>query len=113
MAFINGKNIKIPEIDYAFVAFLEDNGTPIFSKSIKGKPFRFARNCVAYAMGIDGEDADAIMQQHIMGGGTITKLYEEITEAIAESGFLKKMAENQEKKDPTVLKKKPSAPAEK
>lgn len=108
MVKINGKDVKIPEIDFGFESFLEDNGTPVLSGNIKKKPFRLARNCVAYALGIDGEDADYLLQQHVMGGGTLDKLYGEIREAIENSGFLKKMAENQKKKDPVIKKASPS-----
>lgn len=101
MAFINGKNVKIPEIDFGFVAFLEDNGTPVFGdNSLRKKTLRFAGNCVAYALKVDPEDAYNLLNQHVLGGGTFNKLYDEIGEAIQSSGFLKKLAENQEKKAP-------------
>lgn len=105
MAIINGKKVKIPELDFGFATFLEENGTPISSSALRKKPLRFARNCVAYALRIEGEDADTLLNQHVLGGGTFDKLYEEITEAINESGFLKKMAENQEKKPAEVISK--------
>ena len=96
MAIINGKNVKIPELDYGFEAFLEDYGTPVLGakNATRAKSLRFIGNCVAYALKIEPEDAFTLLNQHVLAGGKIDKISEEIGEAIEGSGFLTKFAEN-------------------
>lgn len=99
MLKINGKEVKIPELDFGFVSFLEENGTPIFDQGVRKKVLSLARNFVAYAWHTDPDDASYQLNQHVLAGGTLDKLYEAVYEAIGNSDFLKKLAENKTKEE--------------
>lgn len=95
---INGKNVKLPEIDFGVYAFMQDHGTSLdSSESFKKKPFPLMRNFVSVALHIDTDEADYLLNQHILAGGEFTPLLEEIGEAIESSDFLKKMSEPNKK----------------
>jgi hypothetical protein len=56
---------------------------------------------VAVVIGGVPEEADYLIEQHILGGGTIEEIYKAYIDAITESHFFKKLLETQEKQRKT------------
>ena len=95
---VNGKEYKIPELDFQAMCDIEDTGVSIVN--MKEKFMKTIRGFVALAMGGDYEKAAFEIQQHVMGGGDLTGIYEEITKAVENSDFFQKIIKgSQEKKE--------------
>lgn len=100
---INGKTYKAKELTYNFMCEMEEHGVQIYD--IDKKPMSLGREYFALCAGVDSETAGAEIEQHIIGGGDLSGLYEALAESVNESGFFKAMA-NQGKAEVTAIPKK-------
>lgn len=95
---INGKNYRIPELDFDTVCNLEDAGISIFDiRNPRKKFMSIIRAFAALATGTSQEDASNLIQQHLLGGGTFEGWFEEITEAMEKSDFFQAMAKKEKR----------------
>lgn len=96
---INGKNYRIPEINFEEVCLLEEYGVSLFDvKQPKKKFLTIIRAFVSLATGMDTESASFLIQQHILGGGNMDGWFEEINKAVDTSGFFQALNKKAEKK---------------
>lgn len=81
---LNGKEIKIPEVNFEFMCKLEDAGLNIsdFGK----KPLNTVRAFIAVSTN-DFEGASKEIEEHLLNGGKLDELFAEISEAVQDSGF--------------------------
>lgn len=82
---INGREYKIPELNFNAMCQLEDLGVS-FSEMDK-KVLQAVRAFLALAMGGDAEKAGKEIEAHIASGGNFDEIMEDINRAVGESGF--------------------------
>lgn len=87
------KEIKIPEIDFDFMCRLEDAGLNI--NDFGRKPLNTVRAFVEVSA--NDKNASKLLQDHLINGGKIDELFEEISEAVNESGFFRALGKTAEK----------------
>lgn len=85
---INGREYKIPEMDFETVCQLEENGISLLGMNEKNpKIATMIRAFVAWIMDVPTQRASAEIQEHIRNGGNIMDLLTAITTALETSGF--------------------------
>ena len=92
---INGREYRIPEMDFETVCQLEENGISLLSMNEKNpKIATMIRAFVAWIMDVTPQRASAEIQEHIQNGGNIMDLLTAITTALETSGFSKGNRQN-------------------
>lgn len=96
---INNKAYKMPEFNFGDIRKLEKAGCPILNLAkLKENVFSALTGFVAVTAGVEEDEADRLLDQHIMGGGDIDTLLPDFLEALQSSPFFKKMLENSQKR---------------
>lgn len=89
---INGRDFRIPELDFSMVRKLEDSGISFFDlQKPKKKYFSIITAFAGMATQAEPEEVDYLLQQHLLGGGTFDGWIEEILKAVESSGFFQVM----------------------
>ncbi len=96
---INNKQYEVPEFGFRTSKKLEQCGVSIFKLADPNYMFTIVSAFVAVVANVSPDDADALVEQHMLGGGELEPLYAAYTAAITESGFFKKLLNNQEEKE--------------
>lgn len=95
---INGTEYDYPEMDFNAICDLQENGVDVFNpKSMSKKPILTARAIVAWALGIEVEEAGEEIQKHILNGGSLDGLFTGFFEVVEDSGFFKSLRGRNEK----------------
>lgn len=103
---INNKNYDVPELNFAHSKKMEQMGLPIEGLIDRKYIFTAASAFTAVVADCDAEYADRLIEQHIMGGGTLENIYTAYAKAVQESGFFKKLLGlDKEEKKPKNTKK--------
>lgn len=98
---INGREYRIPEITFGTIRILEGYGVSIFDMNFKKKFLSIVTGFVCITLNIEPEDADFVIEQHLLGGGTFDGWMDEINKAVENSGFFQAMTKKEQKKTPT------------
>ena len=95
---INGRDYRIPELDFGTVRRLEENGISFFDlQKPKKKYFSIITAFAGLATQMEPEEVDFVLQQHLLGGGSFEGYLEEITKAVETSGFFQAMMKKNQK----------------
>lgn len=99
MGFVKiiNKKYEVPELNFAHSKQLELYGVPLRRLVDPDLIFTIASAFVAIVVQVTPVEADYIVEQHIMGGGSIEDIYSAYFKAVSESHFFKKLLEGQEK----------------
>jgi hypothetical protein len=99
---INGKDYRIPELGFGTVRRLEGYGISLFdvSNSPSKRIFSIYNAFACITLNIEPEQADFLLEQHLLGGGTFDGWIEEINKAVESSGFFQSMMKKSQKKVP-------------
>lgn len=97
---INQKNYPIPELTFRHLPMMERCGLSIMQMVSGHYIFTTVQVFTALVVGCDTDEADRLLEQHILGGGDVTSIFEAFADAIDESPFFSKILENQEKDTP-------------
>jgi hypothetical protein len=95
---INNKPYEVPELNFAHSKKLEQYGVPLRRLIDPDLMFTITSAFVAIVTGTIPAEADFLIEQHILGGGTIEDIYGAYIQAITDSHFFKKLLETQENK---------------
>lgn len=99
---ICGRDYKIPELGFGTIRQLEENGISIFDLQRPNKKFiSIITAFVGLATGLEVEQADELLQQHLLGGGNFDGWLNEINKAVENSGFFQAMMKKEQKTAPT------------
>lgn len=102
---INNKAYRVPEFTFGIIRRLENNGFPVFDmRNMQKEPFTTIHAFVAVVCDVDSDEADRLIQQHILGGGNFDDIMKAISSAIETSDFFTQMAKNQKKEAKTRQK---------
>ena len=103
---INNKNYDVPELNFAHSRRMEQMGLPVEGLIDRKYIFTAVSAITAVVANCDAEQADYLVEQHIMGGGTLEDIYKAYAEAVQSSGFFKKLLGlDKEEKKPRNTKK--------
>ncbi len=103
---INQKKYAIPELTFRHLPMMEKSGLSPFDLASGKYIFTSAQAFTAIVVGCDTDVADYLLEQHVLGGGTIQPIFEAFMNAMYESHFFKKLLERTEQATT------PKAPAE-
>lgn len=93
---INNKNYTVPQLGFGHMTQMEDMGFSILDLFQKKKAFSMATAFVGVVANCDREEAEGLIEQHVLGGGDINEIYEAFQKAIEQSGFFKKLLKVEE-----------------
>lgn len=96
---INNKQYIVPEFGFRESKKLEQCGVSLLHIADANAMLTIVSAFVAVIVNVTPEAADELIEQHILGGGSLESLFEAYTNAITDSGFFKKLLENQEKQE--------------
>lgn len=85
---LNGKEYKIPELDFNTVCQLEEHGIDLVGQN--AKPLTTLRAFVALAVG-DTEKAGKELEAHLANGGSLEDVMKEVNTVLQNSGFFQRM----------------------
>ena len=111
---INNKNYIVPELTFKHFAMIEEQGFSLLEAFRKKQMFLLAMGFVCAVTGEDREEAERLIEQHILGGGNIEDIMTAFGEAVSESGFFRKALglDEQEKKPKKSSKNQPEEVSE-
>lgn len=97
---INQKNYAVPELTFRHSKFMEQMGLPVEGMLSKSYIFTAVSAFTAIVAECDSDRADHLIEQHVLGGGTLEDIYKAYVTALSESGFFRKLLhlDEQEKK---------------
>lgn len=88
---INQKNYEVPELNFRHSKMLEQMGLPLEGMMSRHYLFTAVAAFTAIVAKCEPEQADQLIEQHIMGGGKIEDIYMAYAQAVSESGFFRKL----------------------
>ena len=103
MVKINHKSYPVPELTFSHSKLMEQMGLPVEGMISRRYLFSAVSAFTAIVVKCDSDQADHLIEQHILGGGSLEDIYKAYVEAITESGFFRKLlhldeAEEEQKK---------------
>lgn len=91
MVKINQKNYEVPELTFRHSRLMEQMGLPVEGMLSKNYLFTAVSAFTAIVAKCEPEQADYLIEQHILGGGTLEDIYKAYATALKDSGFFKKL----------------------
>lgn len=88
---INNKNYEVPELTFRHFTMMEEQGFSIVDAFRKKQMMLIAMGFTCAVTGYDRDEAEHLLEQHVLGGGNITDIVGLFGEAINESDFFKRM----------------------
>lgn len=95
---INSKNYVVPQLGFKHMTQMEDMGFSVPNLFQKQKVFSIATAFVGVVAECERDEAENLIEQHILGGGKIEEIYKAFNEAVEQSGFFKKLLDQNEEK---------------
>ena len=95
---INGKNYDVPELSFRHLPVMEKCGLTLKDMTSSRYIFTTVEVFTAIVCQCDIEQADYLLEQHILGGGNVLTIYDAFMDAMRDSGFFKTLLERSEKK---------------
>lgn len=97
---INQKNYEIPELTFRHLPLMEKCGLSLRDMMSSKYIFTVVQTFTAIVVECDTDQADYLLEQHILGGGTVMPIYDAFMDAMRNSHFFKTLLERgQEKKN--------------
>lgn len=91
---INGKEYKIPEIDFDAICKFEEMGVSL-DVTLSKKPLSTIRAFI----GLVVDDPSKELTAHLKNGGKLDSIFDAFTKAVDDSDFFQGIAENAEKQE--------------
>ena len=88
---INNKEYVLPEMNFGTLCMLERMGAPI--NALATHPLSAVRAFLALAMDCDVEKAGRELQAHLVSGGTLDELLDEVVYAMEDADFFQDLAQ--------------------
>ena len=97
---INGKTYKVGEMKFGDFTHMEEQGFSITDAFAKNQYMLIAMGFTCVVVDCDREDAEHLIQQHVLGGGKIKDIVNVFSKAVFESTFFMKTLGIEEEKKP-------------
>lgn len=88
---INNKKYEVPELNFRHSKLMEQMGLPIEGMMSRRYIFTIASAFTAIVAKCEPEQADHLIEQHVMGGGNLESIFEAYAQAINDSAFFKEL----------------------
>ena len=88
---INNKRYEVPELTFRHFTMMEEQGFSLLEAFRKKQIMLLAMAFVVAVTGEDRDEAERLIEQHVLGGGDLEPIYTAFAEAIDRSGFFKRM----------------------
>ena len=88
---INNKNYNVPELTFEHFTKMEEQGFSIVDAFQKKQMMLMAMGFTCAVTGLDRDEAEDLLEQHVLGGGDIRNIVNTFGKTINESDFFKKM----------------------
>lgn len=97
---INGKAYAVPELNFRHSKLMEQMGLPVEGMVSRKYLFTAVSAFTAITVGCEPEQADHLVEQHILGGGDLEGIYKAYLTALNDSAFFASLLQSnaQEKK---------------
>lgn len=110
---INNKKYKVPELVFEHFTKMEEQGFSVTEAFEKKQYMLIAMGFVCVITGLDREEAEELITQHVYGGGNLIDIVNTFSEAAGESDFFRKMLNIQQMKETQTVATEEKAPEEK
>lgn len=91
MVKINQMSYEVPELTFRHSRMMEQMGLPVEGMMSRNYLFSAVSAFTAIVAKCEPEQADHLVEQHILGGGKLEDIYKAYAKAVQESGFFKKL----------------------
>lgn len=88
---INQKIYEVPELTFRHSRMMEQMGLPVEGMMSRNYLFSAVSAFTAIVAKCEPEQADHLVEQHILGGGTLEDIYKAYAVAVQESNFFRKL----------------------
>lgn len=88
---INNKKYEVPDLTFRHLAMMEEQGFSVLDAFRKKQIFLLAMGFTCAVTGEDRDEAERLLEQHVLGGGDIADIYLAFGEAVDRSAFFRKM----------------------
>lgn len=88
---INNKVYQVPELTFRHFVIMEEQGFSVLNAFRKSEVFLLAMGFVCAITGEERDEAERLIEQHVLGGGNIEDIYSAFGEAIDKSGFFRRV----------------------
>lgn len=88
---INNKKYDVPELTFRDFVTMEEQGFSVIEAFRKRSIFLIAMGFVCVVADCDRDEAERLIEQHVLGGGKLEDIYAAFGEAVDKSAFFKKM----------------------
>lgn len=97
---INQKNYEVPELTFRHSTMMERMGLPVEGMLSRNYLFTAISAFTAIVAQCEPEQAEYLVEQHVLGGGGMEEIYKAYVTALQESAFFRKLLhlDEQEKK---------------
>lgn len=96
---INNKRFKVPELTFEHYTKMEEQGFSIVDAFDKNQYMLMAMGFTCAVTGEDRAEAERLLTQHVLGGGSIKDIVKAFVDAINQSDFFMKMLGLTKKED--------------
>lgn len=101
---INNKKYAVPELNFGHSKMMEQMGLPLDGIVSRKYFFTALSAFVAIVVRCEPEQADHLIEQHVLGGGSVEDIYKAYVIAITESGFFKRLLQAHEQEEKNTKK---------
>lgn len=91
---INQKSYEVPALTFRHLPMMERSGLSVFQLASGDFIFTTAQVFTSIVVGCDLDEADRLLEQHILGGGEFTPIFTAFRQALEESAFFTKLLES-------------------
>lgn len=88
---INNKKYDVPELTFRHFTKMEEQGFSIIEALQKKQIMLMAMGFTCAVTGADRDEAEKLLEQHVLGGGNVNDIVSAFSKAIADSDFFKRM----------------------
>lgn len=108
---INQKSYDIPELNFRHSQIMEQCGLPVEGMVSRKYLLTAVQAFTVIVTNAEPEYAYELIQQHIMGGGSLEDIYKAYVQALKDSAFFKKLLHLEEEKKTATKKPVPDEKA--
>lgn len=101
---INNKKYDVPELNFRHSKLMEQMGLPVEGMMNRRYIFTIASAFTAIVAKCEPEQADYLVEQHILGGGNLESIFEAYAQAINDSSFFRKLLQMDEQETKNTKK---------
>lgn len=88
---VNNKSYEVPELTFKHFTLMEEQGFSVVEAFNKKQAMLLSMGFVCIVANVERDEAEHLIEQHVLGGGKIADIVNSFFEAASNSGFFRKM----------------------